>query len=128
MVELESWADDCGGGAAGGGETVGGVVGGGGDETVGVVGETGDESVGGGQSLVDCGCADRHYNYQCCPHLFFNPSLTFFNGENNLKIIDQINNLNIAVTEEITVFNEDNIVDNIIIRDPGGLGYFLFSD
>ena len=67
-------------------------------------------------------------NYQCCPHLFFNPSLTFFNGENNLKIIDQINNLNIAVTEEITVFNEDNIVDNIIIRDPGGLGYFLFSD
>lgn len=63
-----------------------------------------------------------------CPHLFFNPSLTYFNGANNLKIIEQIRDLNIPITEEITVFNKKGIVDNIIIRDSGGLGFFLFSD
>ena len=63
-----------------------------------------------------------------CPHLFFNPSLTYFNGANNLKIIEQIRDLNIPITEEITVFNKNGIVDNIIIRDSGGLGFFLFSD
>lgn len=63
-----------------------------------------------------------------CPHLFFNPSLTYFNGANNLKIIEQIRSLNISITEEITSFNKEGIVDNIIIRDPGGYGFFLFSD
>lgn len=63
-----------------------------------------------------------------CPHLFFNPSMTFFNGKKNLKIIEKIRNLNIPISEEITFFNKDNIVDNIIIRDPGGYGFFLFSD
>ncbi len=63
-----------------------------------------------------------------CPHLFFNPSLTYFNGENNLSIIDKIRALNIPITEEITFFNKEGIVDNIIIRDPGGYGFFLFSD
>ena len=63
-----------------------------------------------------------------CPHLFFNPSLTYFNGGNNLEIIAKIRKLKIPITEEITHFNKDGIVDNIIIRDPGGYGFFLFSD
>lgn len=63
-----------------------------------------------------------------CPHLFFNPSLTYFNGQNNLKIIQQIRDLNIPIAEEITIFNKNKTVDNIIIRDSGGLGFFLFSD
>ena len=63
-----------------------------------------------------------------CPHLFFNPSLTFFNGEENLAIIKRIKELNIPITEEITHFNKEGKVDNIIIRDPGGLGFFLFND
>ncbi|MDH3650856.1 MAG: hypothetical protein OEQ53_14315 [Saprospiraceae bacterium] len=64
-----------------------------------------------------------------CPHLFFNPSLTYFNGkENNPKIIQQIRDLQIPITEEITQFNTEGVVDNIIIRDPGGLGFFIFND
>ena len=63
-----------------------------------------------------------------CPHLFFNPSLTYFNGKNNLEIIEQIRSLQITITEEITHFNKEGIVDNIIIRDPGGYGFFLFND
>jgi len=62
------------------------------------------------------------------PHLFFNPSLTFFNGENNLGLIEKIKAVDIDITEEITIFNEEGIADNIIIRDPGGLGFFIFSD
>lgn len=63
-----------------------------------------------------------------CPHLFFNPSLTYFNGKNNLAIIEKIRSLNIPITEEITHFNKEGIVDNIIIRDPGGYGFFIFND
>jgi hypothetical protein len=63
-----------------------------------------------------------------CPHLFFNPSLTFFNGEKNIEIIEKLRSLKIPFTEEITHFNKEGIVDNIIIRDPGGYGFFLFSD
>ncbi len=63
-----------------------------------------------------------------CPHLFFNPSLTYFNGKENLTIIKNIRQTEVEITEEITVFNKNNIVDNIIIRDTGGLGFFLFSD
>jgi hypothetical protein len=63
-----------------------------------------------------------------CPHLFFNPSLTYFNGKNNLNIIQNIRDIGIPITEEITHFNDKGVVDNIIIRDPGGFGFFLFSD
>lgn len=64
-----------------------------------------------------------------CPHLFFNPSMTYFNGKvNNPVIIEKIRALNIPITEEITHFNKDGIVDNIIIRDPGGYGFFIFND
>ena len=64
-----------------------------------------------------------------CPHLFFNPSLTYFNGkENNPKVIKKIRELKIPITEEITHFNDKGIVDNVIIRDPGGYGFFIFND
>ncbi|MGI9542050.1 MAG: hypothetical protein ACR2MX_02260 [Cyclobacteriaceae bacterium] len=63
-----------------------------------------------------------------CPHLFFNPSYTYFNGNNNPEVIRNIRDLGVQITEEITVFNQEGIVDNIIIRDPGGFGFFLFSD
>jgi len=54
--------------------------------------------------------------------------LTYFNGKQNLKVIEQIRNNGISITEEITHFNKEGIVDNIIIRDPGGYGFFIFSD
>ncbi|MFN2260579.1 MAG: hypothetical protein ABR595_00745 [Psychroflexus sp.] len=63
-----------------------------------------------------------------CPHLFINPSLTFFNGKNNFDLIQKIREKNISFAEEITHFNENNIVDNIILKDPGGLGIFMFND
>jgi predicted lactoylglutathione lyase len=64
-----------------------------------------------------------------CPHLFFNPSLTYFNGkENNPKVIDRVRELKIPITEDITHFNSEGIVDNIILRDPGGFGFFVFND
>jgi hypothetical protein len=63
-----------------------------------------------------------------CPHLFFNPSLTYFNGKKNEQIIKNIKNLDIPIEEEITHFNKNGLVDNIIIRDPGGFGYFIFND
>lgn len=63
-----------------------------------------------------------------CPHLFFNPSLTYFNGKNNLEHIDKIKAAGISIAEEVTCFNQEGIVDNIIIRDPGGYGFFIFND
>lgn len=64
----------------------------------------------------------------CCPHLFFNPSLTYFNGKNNLSVIEKVRVLEIPISEEITHFNKKGIADNIIIRDPGGYGFFIFND
>lgn len=63
-----------------------------------------------------------------CPHLFFNPSMTYFNGENNLEVIRNIRQADIPITQEITAFNKEGIVDNVIIRDPGGYGFFIFND
>ncbi|MFT5166160.1 MAG: hypothetical protein ACI8P3_001391 [Saprospiraceae bacterium] len=63
-----------------------------------------------------------------CPHLFFNPSLTYFNGKNNPAIIQKIRDLGVPITEEISTFNKEGVVDNIIIRDPGGFGFFIFND
>ncbi|MEO1518685.1 MAG: hypothetical protein AAFV95_26965 [Bacteroidota bacterium] len=63
-----------------------------------------------------------------CPHLFFNPSLSYFNGKENLQIIQKIRQLDLPITEEIIHFNPEGKVDNIIIRDPGGFGFFIFND
>jgi len=65
---------------------------------------------------------------QQCPHLFFNPSLTYFNGSRNPKIIESIKKHNIEITEEITEFSSKGEVDNIILKDSGGLGFFIFND
>lgn len=64
----------------------------------------------------------------CCPHLFLNPSISFFNGTNNPAIIEKIRKLNIPIKEEITHFNQEGIVDNIIMADPGNIGFFIFND
>lgn len=63
-----------------------------------------------------------------CPHLFFNPSLTYFNGKENLAIIERIRATGLPIAQEVTAFNTENIVDNIILRDPGGYGFFIFND
>lgn len=63
-----------------------------------------------------------------CPHLFHNPSLTFFNGKNNNAIINIIRDLNIEIDEEVVVFNKNCEVDNVVLRDPGGVGFFVFND
>jgi hypothetical protein len=84
------------------------------------------------QGWIACTNAEGHgvslMKPNACPHLFFNPSLTYFNGKNNIQIIDKIRALNIPVAEEITHFNKEGKVDNMIIRDPGGYGFFLFND
>ena len=59
---------------------------------------------------------------QQCPHLFFNPSVTYFNGSHNLEIIHK----KIEITKEVTEFNGE--VDKIILRDSGDLGFFVFND
>lgn len=66
--------------------------------------------------------------YQACPHLFPIPSISFFNSGKNIPIIEKIKESNIDISEEITRFNKDGVVDNIIVKDPGGLGYFIFND
>ncbi|MFV0389945.1 MAG: hypothetical protein ACK5NT_14470 [Pyrinomonadaceae bacterium] len=63
-----------------------------------------------------------------CPHLFVNPSLTFFNGGKNLTTIGLLREEGIRFFEEITVFNDDNVVDNVSLLDPGCLGFFIFND
>ncbi len=63
-----------------------------------------------------------------CPHLFFNPGLTYFNAGKNLTVIGKLREAEIRFTEEITVFNDDGVADNAIINDPGGLGFFIFND
>ncbi|MEM9408515.1 MAG: hypothetical protein AAGA81_20960 [Acidobacteriota bacterium] len=63
-----------------------------------------------------------------CPHLFFNPSLTFFNSGRNPEIIAILRETGVPLAEEITVFNEEGLVDNVILQDPGGYGMFVFND
>ncbi|WP_127845206.1 hypothetical protein [Psychroflexus aestuariivivens] len=76
----------------------------------------------------DFGFCISFMQIQTCPHLFFNPSLTFFNGKSNFDRIQTIREKNISFAEEITHFNDKNIVDNVILKDPGGLGVFMFND
>ncbi len=67
-------------------------------------------------------------NPESCPHLFFNPSLTYFNSGQNIPVIAKIKEAGIPITQEITHFNKEGIVDNVILRDPGGFGFFIFND
>jgi len=63
-----------------------------------------------------------------CPHLFFNPSFTFFNSGKNLEIIRKIREQGVPIAEEVTHFNKEGIADNLVLRDPGGFGFFVFND
>ncbi len=63
-----------------------------------------------------------------CPHLFVNPSLTYFNSGKNPEVIAEIRKREIPIAEEVTVFNPDGAVDNVILRESGGLGFFVFND
>lgn len=63
-----------------------------------------------------------------CPHLFFNPSLTYFNSGKNPEHIVKIREAGIPFAEEVTIFNPDGEVDNVILKDPGGFGFFVFND
>lgn len=63
-----------------------------------------------------------------CSHSFANPSLTYFNGCKNLSVIEKIRQRGVVFFEEVNVFNKEGIVDNVILRDPGGLGVFVFND
>ncbi len=63
-----------------------------------------------------------------CPHSFTNPSMTFFNSGKNLDNIAKIKSSNTPIKEEISAFNKEGIVDNIVIQDPIGYGMFIFND
>lgn len=64
---------------------------------------------------------------ESCPHSVLNPSLTYFNGKDNSEIIRKIRSLKIPIYEEVR-FGKSKLVKNIILRDPCGLGFFVFSD
>ena len=66
--------------------------------------------------------------FASCPHLFFNPSLTYFNGGNGLPVIERLRANGVEFAEEVTHFNKEGLVDNAILRDPGGYGFFIFND
>jgi len=74
------------------------------------------------------GCTINLMRPLSCPHLFFNPSMTYFNSGKNPGVIQKIREAAIPIAEEITHFNKDGIVDNVILRDPGGYGFFVFND
>ena len=54
--------------------------------------------------------------------------MTYFNGGKNLPNIGKMREAGIEFAEEITHFSSDGVADNVIIRDPGGLGFFIFND
>lgn len=65
---------------------------------------------------------------EMCPHLFPNPGITFFNSGRNPAIIAALRDRGVPFAEEVTVFNDQGEVDNVVLRDPGGLGFFVFND
>ncbi len=62
-----------------------------------------------------------------CPHSFANPSLTYFNGDRNADVIRAVRAREIPVFEEVGG-TESTPAENIILREPGGLGFFVFND
>jgi hypothetical protein len=52
-----------------------------------------------------------------CPYLFFNPSISYFNGkEGNPIVIENIRKFGLPIAEEVTHFNKKGEVDNVIMR------------
>lgn len=77
----------------------------------------------------DCGFGLTLLKAGMCPHLFLNPSISYFNGkEGNPVVIEKIRQENLTILQEVDHFNENNIVDNLILREPGGMGFFIFND
>jgi hypothetical protein len=88
----------------------------------------GDAAAGWVQMSADNGVDVNLMLMGRCPHLFPNPGLTYFNGAHNLGVIRRIRQAGIPITQEVTCFSSDGSVDNVILQDPGGTGFFIFSD
>lgn len=73
-------------------------------------------------------CGVSVMGMRACPHLFPNPGLTYFNSGRNPEVIAALRDAGIPLAEEITVFNDRGEVDNVILTDPGGTGFFVFND
>jgi len=98
-------------------------------EAIGFVKEKGDAAHGWLSLKHNSGLEISIMKALMCPHLFFNPSLSFFNGkEGNPICLDAIYASGIPIAEEVSHFNKEGKVDNLILRDPGGLGFFVFND
>lgn len=65
------------------------------------------------------------YRPGSCPHLFENPSLTYFEKDMADRIA-KAKAAGVEFVEEITQFNEQGIVDHAIWKSPGGLHAFMF--
>jgi len=50
--------------------------------------------------------------------------LAFFNGPENRAIIQKIKALSLPVKQEV-IFGEEASTENLILNDPGGLGFFI---
>lgn len=62
-----------------------------------------------------------------CPHSFANPSLTYFNGGRNAEVIAAVRAREIPVFEEVGG-TDSAPAENIVLREPGGIGFFVFND
>lgn len=65
---------------------------------------------------------------EMCPHLFLNPSLTYFNGKDSQQIIARLQEKGVPIWQEVRSFNPEGPLENVILQDPGGLGIFVFND
>ena len=66
--------------------------------------------------------------YGSCPHLFLGASLTFFNGKDNVEVIQGLKALGIPILQDVRVFSQGNKTENVVLQDPSGLGIFVFND
>lgn len=80
------------------------------------------------QLARDGSCGISVMGMNMCPHLFPNPGLTYFNSGGNPALIARMRDVGVPLAEEITAFNDAGDVDNVILVDPGGTGFFVFND
>lgn len=62
-----------------------------------------------------------------CPHSFANPSFTYFNGDRNPEVLESIRATGLEVFEEVGA-RDGAPAENVILREPGGVGFFVFND
>ena len=62
-----------------------------------------------------------------CPHSFANPSFTYFNGGRNPEVLDAIRTRGVEIFEEVGA-KDGAPAENVILREPGGVGFFVFND